>query len=699
MKLRNILIAGLSVWALSGCSDYLDVDAPSKLTPEYVFSDKKEINNALNGIYADMLTTDTYGGAFIEKFCFNTDVEIKMNSNQYNTSNSYQRYDCDPDGGDIKKIWDKLYAGIEHANMLIDGVEEELKKGTYDEDDSQLLQMLGEAKVLRAIFYHDLVWYFGDIPYSLHASYNNENKVYDVADRTQILTDLINDLKAIAPKMQSVSDTGFQDGVERISKEMAYAMIARLAMTAGGYSLRPDGDNVGKMERPANWKDFYKDAMDYTDMIITAGNFNLTDAAFYEVFAAECNFSHAGSDVIFEIPFARESTGNIGYITGVKMDNASGVTPHAWGRATSSAQLDAHYRFTFDKDDERRDYINQLFYYTQLGEATLQNARTVFNGKWSKLWNNTGLGSTTEGSTGINFPYMRYADVLLTYAEAALGYEGRPTPLAIQRYEQVRQRAFRSHPEKVARPAMYGDPDLFLKAVLDERKFEFAGENMRWRDLVRNNKLNEVVYMSFFRYYSTGEGLSSAGIADALSEYDFGVNADGDANNSWDKILPFSLYYYNNVDNAWTEKDNEGNVTASGKWIPFQAFPQSTTNMKICRIINPYSLPTSDDSKVRMVIDGKSTAPSRADYMSWYDDNIGQPREEILYCMRGYVWLDHNDGIFYWRGQNNVATTAKTPDQLQGDFSSLPPVRYILPYPRAVITRSQGKYVNKYGYK
>ena len=50
MKLRNIFLTGLSAVAFASCSDYLDVDAPSKNDPEYVFSDKKEMRNALNGV-------------------------------------------------------------------------------------------------------------------------------------------------------------------------------------------------------------------------------------------------------------------------------------------------------------------------------------------------------------------------------------------------------------------------------------------------------------------------------------------------------------------------------------------------------------------------------------------------------------------------------------------------------------------------
>lgn len=660
--------------ALGSCSDYLDVDAPSKLSPEYVFSDKKEMNRALNGVYAAMLSNNTYGQNMIEKFSFSTDVEFADNSNRYATSSGYKRYDCDPDGGDIKKMWDDLYSGIERANMLDAGIK---SSEIYDEEDSELMQMLGEVKVLRSIFYHDLIWYFGDVPYSLLPSYLAPSAVYDVEDRTKILSDLIEDLKEIAPYMTMTTEQGFQGGCERIGKEMAWAMISRLAMTAGGYSLRPDGSNIGKMERPSNYLDFYKTAADYADSVITKSHHNLS-LDYHKVFVNECNFVLAsGDDPIFEIPFAKESTGNIGYIHGPKMDNSAGSTVHAWGKASSGSQLNALYRFLFDDDDARRDYVNQLFGYNNQGEAQLHNDRTTYNGKWSKLWNTNGLGATTEGSTGFNFPYMRYADVLLMYAEAANELNDGPTPLAIERFEQVRERAFRNtNPAKIAKTESYSNKADFLKAVLDERKFEFAGENMRWRDLVRNNMLGETLYWTFFRYYNAGEGVG--GYGDFIDAYDF------DGKSSWSDKLMFSLYYYNNVrnDNFLTEAQ----------------FPQTSNNMNVVRIINPYRQPTSDDSKIRMDIDGKSTAPTRADYMSWFDDNISKPRQDLLYCLRGYVYCDVDNGQFYIKNIDGSYGSCPEPTT-NPDMSSLPPVRYILPYPRAVVTRSMGKYENKYGYR
>ena len=71
------------------------------------------------------------------------------------------------------------------------------------------------------------------------------------------------------------------NGVERASKEFCWSMIARMAMHAGGYSLRPDTDNpanFGKMERPANYKDLYKTALAYCDSVISSATHTLSFA-------------------------------------------------------------------------------------------------------------------------------------------------------------------------------------------------------------------------------------------------------------------------------------------------------------------------------------------------------------------------------------------------------------------------------------
>ena len=679
MKLHNILLAGIACLSLASCSDYLDVDAPSKLPPEYVYTNKLEMNRALNGVYAALLSGNTYGSAFLDKFCYNTDVEFKIYDNEFELPSAYQRFECNPDASDVKKAWDALYQGVERANMLDYGIRH---SDIYDESDKELMQMLGEVKVLRAIFYHDLIWYWGDVPYSLEPSYVVENPVYDVEERHKILDDLIADLKAIAPKMSLSSDNSFSDRAERISKDMAWAMIARLAMTAGGWYLKPEGDTYGKMDRVANWKDYYKTAAEYCDSVVVRTNHSLSKD-YHQVFVDECNLeaSATNDDVIFEIPFGKESTGSIGYIHGPKMDNSEGSTPHAWGKASSSAQLNALYRLFFKEGDVRRDYVNQWFGYNQVGQAKFNNGRTFYNGKWSKLWNKSGLGSTTEGNTGINFPYMRYADVLLMSAEAELGYTGTVTDKAKQRVEMVRARAYRG--STLSSTVTETSPEDFLKAVLDERRLEFAGENMRWRDLVRNNLLGQSTYWTFLRYFNAAE--ANGQYADYVGAYDFG---DTDA---YSKKLVFSIYYQDNIPNRAPDASFPNFPTA-------KSFPNQSGNMNVVYIVNPYSQPSEwNKGKPQDLKPNGKDKVARADFMNWFNSDLGCPTAHFCYSLRGHIYYDPRTSTILINRNGNYEA-APSPSSFP-TVDELPPVRYILPIPRSIITYSQGKYVNKYGYK
>lgn len=671
MKLKYILITGLVAMGFSSCNDYLEVEAPSKYEDGYIFNDKTEINRALNGVYAQLLSNDTYGGAYLSTFCLNSDVDMAIYTNDVATNNSYRRFDCSPLGGDIEKAWNAAYKGVEYANNFINQLGScEL----YAEGDEELEQMMGEAKVLRAMFYHDLVVMFGDIPFSLtpvSGADDNSSLTLPVADREEIHKALIEDLKAIAPKMQFA--TNLSAGVERVSKEFCWSMIARMALTCGGYSLRPDKANTssyGKMERPDNYKDYYDIARQYCDSVISSGKHSL-NLSYRQVFIDECNYKVNNSDdPIFEIPFGKNSTGSIGYIQGPSSDLFEGNTTNTnlWGECKGNARLNALYRFLFDEGDARRDYVTGMWYYQYDGTPKLRNDRTVHNNKWSKLWSTTSLGTNSQGNTGINYPYMRYADVLLMYAEAVNeveeGVGGANGAKAIEALRQVRNRAFADAPDVNVENylnTVSADKGTFLKAVLDERKFEFAGENMRWKDLVRNNLYGEEVYYSFMRYYGVAMNSESS-----MDMEDISIH-DGKDAGFWESI-PYTIFYKNDKTGVDNPKDTK-------------IYPN--TGMNVLTFYKNCLYNKNDNADT----DGE-TDWTKAALFDWWNDTDGLPENQMLYSYYGYIRGDYN-GII------SVVRDGKTETP---SVDNLPPVRYILPYPNSAIQRSAGAYKNYYGY-
>lgn len=678
MKLKNILVIGLTSLTLASCNDFLDVESPSSYSEEFVFSQKTEINRALNGVYASILVNDLYGKAFQRSFILNSDVEMMISSTNVATHNSYARFDCDDQGSEINKYWQAAYKAIEDANRFIYNLE---NSPLYNEEDAEIMQMMGEAKCIRAMVYHDMVVMFGDIPFTFRpASQLGGDYVIPIMDRKEIQDNLINDLKAIAPKMSSSASVT----VERASQEFAYALIARIALTAGGYSLHPDKNNpksYGVMSRPENYQDYYRIAKEYTNLVISSGSHSI-GTSYKDVFLKESNFELISKgDPIFEIPFSKESTGETGNIQGPTSTANEGQTlgKNVWGAADGNGRLNAFYRYSFDEKDKRRDFVNGLWYYgnstnnVSQDSCLIRSDYTVHNNKWSKLWANAGqFLNTSSGSTGINFPYMRYADVLLMNAEAINELEG-PTKEAQESLRQVRSRAFDDQGAVntyVTNAA--SSKEKFLQAVLDERKWEFAGENIRWRDLVRNNLYSQEVVYSFLRYLSVA--MSNAGTYTGFED----DIAEHDGSNYLDE-LPEYMYYHVLPQSA------EWRVDPSQVY----GYPYPNTTLDILYIYNPYKS-ASQPATALTAIDGKTW--ESAEFYQWSSDS--EPTNQCKYSFYGYIRHTEQGTIVLVKDGTEVPLEGNSVPSV----SALPPVRYILPYPNAAIQRSAGAYKNYYGY-
>ena len=710
MKIKNILLTGIAALALASCNDYLEVDAPSKSTVDFVFSMKSEVERALNGVYAQALSNDLYGNLYQGTFILNSDVDFARSNSRSHSHTSYARFDCDDQGGDILKFWTAAYNLIEYANKFITYAEASPVYYVKDTDgnyeltasgnripDSEMLQWIGEAKCLRAMAYHDLVVMFGDVPFTFVPTAERGIETIPVVDREEIQKQLIADLQKAATGMSSTSSTT----VERCSKEFAQGLVARIALTAGGYSLRPnkaDSRSYGEMKRPDNWQAFYTTARDYADSIIESNTHRLAQS-YQEVFVNECNYQVINNDdPIFEIPFAKESSGNTGYLQGPSYASYEGKTVGPWGKCGGSAQLNAFYRFLFRDGDMRREFVNGLWYYNYFTNAEgnladsvyFRNDYFVHNNKWSKLWTSesSALGDITEGSTGINYPYLRYADVLLMYAEAANELNGGPTSKAVDCLRQVHSRAFQDgDPEFIA--SAQASQQAFQKAVLDERKWEFAGENSRWRDLVRTNTYAEEVVYSFLRYYSVGMNCGT-GFEDDIVAHDGGED--------YLSNLPGMRVYYHTYNlseaNAYGlrmfRSQLYGYVIDNAQNI-LQKYPNQS--FQSLRIFNAYKPAGSAPVTSQITRGGFSAAAwIPADMYNWYNENTGLPNDYCKYSYYGYIRCDDNGNLWVIRDGAMTQFSGIT------DASQLPPVRYILPYPNTVIQRSAGNYKNYYGY-
>ncbi|MBQ7420107.1 MAG: RagB/SusD family nutrient uptake outer membrane protein [Prevotella sp.] len=709
MKINKIFIGGLAMLTLTACNDYLDVEpATNAATVDFVFSTEAETNTALNGVYAKILTDATFGNDLYNTFMLNSDVDFSANANETAQGNQPRRFDVRSDASNVEKLWNNLYSGVETANEFIynlknsdiyeEGTEIESVVGDNGIENKEvpavtnLTQMMGEAKVMRAMFYHELLSYWGDIPFTLEATFETDNLVPPITNRQEVSDALIKDLQEAAEYMKSDQDATL-NAPERISKEAAYAMIARLALQAGGYSLNHAEGNTTQyyMSRPSDYQKYYRIAREYAKKVIDAGGHALTKD-YRDVFIDECNFIPTpGDDPIFEIPFAQGSTSCWGYAqgpsSGIDTSVETDYSNAQWGTTKGGVLLSYFYRLQFEEGDLRRDYTCGQWYYGNQGQPTMRYDYAMHNNKWSKLWNTGGFAKTSTSATGINFAYIRYADVLLMFAEADNELNG-PTADAIDAVEQVRNRAFGGVNYQLTADAT-SSKENFLKAILKERKFEFAGENMRWKDLVRNNMYAETLFYTFLTFYTVAEDMGgNANYMDMVEEHDG---------------IEYSQKYSTDVFWTYTKNYNDPNFPNKSLYTAYVVNPYGQGEKPSAAPaayftaqgldITPVSLKDITGLESSSTTIGWNTAS-----IAWWDDNVGVPKGQVLYSLYGFIRGSETAGVFYV--VNNGATVNFTVDADNPDATvrNLPAVRYLMPIPEEAIARSGGAYKNYYAY-
>jgi len=707
MKIKSILTCGLGALLLTGCNDYLDVDSPSKYSIEDVFSSQKDAGEALNGVYASILAGNCFGQAYTYSLVLNSDVDYVSNSRESKQSNTPQRYDCDANSSTVNSVWNATWTAIENANNFVYN----LKNGSvYDEKNAEIMQMMGEAKVLRAMLYYELMCYWGDVPFTFEPTSATENFAPAITSRDEVAKALVEDLAAAAPKMKFASENS--EGIERASKEACWAMISRIALQAAGYSLRHNADDAtsyGYMGKPATAQEqwFLEKARLYADSVIASGTHSLKKD-FQKVFYDECNMQFTNDDdVIFELPFAIEASGSIGYRQGPTFQSNAGETNFQWGECNGGQYLESFYRYSFAEGDARKYVGEGFWYYDYQGTPILRASYGLHNLKWSKIWNTTSAYTKISTSnTGINYPYLRYADVLLMYAEADAKLTHTVNSKAMECLNTVRERAFR-YATGGAPAVIATDEETFVKAILNERKWEFAGENMRWKDLVRNNLLSETIYWTFMRNWAVAED-AGVGVTwgDAVEEHDGVEYFDNQLlpnqltyiyiQNPAKNVLDLSYYQNTTLPCLYLlNKEANSNELKTTDDVGTQISSAVTIRNNPQKWFDDYNLPYKAIKKPNDESIDKITWTESAEFYSkWYDEDGGYPQANVRYSLYGYIHggVDAGDYGNIYLIDNGVAKKVEGGQVLE----TYPVIRYLLPIPREALRR--GGYSNYYGY-
>lgn len=493
--MKNYIKLSIFSMALVAGMTSCDLEAPTQSTLDgsSVYSVYSLAEAEVMSIHVSFGETNSYRGRFLPYYGLNTDVEVPSGSapsfaSKNDDKQNLVNYDTSESNGQMNtdnNAYGKFYEGIERANLAIEG----LRQYGDVANNKNMAQLLGEALTLRAVIYADLTKAWGDVPARFTPN-SNDNIYMPRCNRDSIYKVLLADLKEAEdycywPNQNSVTKT-----TERVSKSFVKALRARIALYAGGYGLRGDGYRLSKDPELAPEK-MYQIAKEECEDIINAGYNKL--GSFKENFTKLCQDNvTAGGESIWEIPFS-DGRGRVLYTWGVKHAKADQYTKQPQGGVNGPTP---YLYYDFDADDARRDITCVPYQWSKelVNGKSHQELRKISQWCFGKLryeWMKRIVTSTNDD--GVNFQYMRLADVYLMAAEAEnqLGN----TSTAWNYMEPVLARVLPAAKVNALKAKYCASKDAFQQGIIEQRGFEFAGEQLRKADLVRwgiiDNKMAE----------------------------------------------------------------------------------------------------------------------------------------------------------------------------------------------------------------
>jgi len=493
MNMKKILyILGL-VFAcgLMSCEKFLEAPSQSTFDESLIFSNVTLAASAINGIKVPFGETNSYRGRFLTEYGSNTDIEW-INSTGASARGDLAKYvnsAINTDMNTTNNAWAMMYSGIERANICIRG----LRAYGAPAAGNDMGQLLGEALTLRAVYYADLLKAWGDIV-ARFEPVSSETMYLPKSSRDVIYKQLIADLGEASTLVSWPNDNPRTTSNEGINKAFVKAFRARLCLAASGYSQYPDG--IRRSTDPdLTVAKLYPIALQECLDVIGSGKVHL-EGTFEGFFRKVCQENiTAGGESLWEIGFA-DGRGRMAYTYAVKHNTVDQFTGQAQGGVYGPLP---NVFYDFDVKDTRRDVTCVPYIWgTAVGGISKQvmnegagsspSVKTWDFGKLRYEWMTRLVTSTNDD--GLNFVYMRYAEVLLMAAE--IQNELDDLSAAKDYLKQIRKRAFVSAdwPSKVdAYVDAITSKEQMFDAIVKEQGFEFCGELERKQALIRWNLL------------------------------------------------------------------------------------------------------------------------------------------------------------------------------------------------------------------
>jgi hypothetical protein len=440
----------------AGCSDFLKEEDPSNLTPESFYTIAKHADAAIAATYADTRFYGDGAGIFssnwqlLEAPTGTTTTETAQNSDL----NNLYSLTYDPNTGHIQNWWRGVYRVIANANLVIANV----PKITMD--DAHKNRVLGEARFLRAWAYFYAVRIWGDVPLILEPQTFTSPDFFPTRTAQEtVYNQIVEDLT-----VAEGAGLTWMDATGRVGQAAVKSLLAKVYLTMAGFPLQKGASHYTLAAAKAK------------EVIDNAGTINL-----FPTYLDVHNPTKKNTvEHIFQLQYNADVAENP---MGNMYPNFKNVTYRGPSGTGSTIPTVAFYN-SYEPGDLRAVDRQGWFYtnYYEKGSGPLLSLGAPYIFKHFNVIANGTSGVAGTAKDNLNVPMIRFAEVLLIYAEAQ--NEMGLNQQAYDSFKRIRDRA------QLTTPAIgtYTQAS-FREAVWRERWYELAFEGITWFDMVRLRKV------------------------------------------------------------------------------------------------------------------------------------------------------------------------------------------------------------------
>lgn len=464
MKKIAFVIMTVTSLYIFGCKKYLTTTPQDFVTPSNYFTTQQQAQLALNGAFDYLSRQWWYAGYWQARMVDVGDDIYCTLTGQYPAN--FTASAVDPA---FSSCWGLVYQCIEQCNVVLANIDR------VDMDPVQRGYIKGEALFLRAYAFFFLVDQWGPIPLKLKPTKDADDIKIPRSPIADVYKQILKDMTLADSLVPPATVNGYGcNGFP--AKTTIEGILARVCLTMAGHPLMD--------------KSKFQDAKVWAQKVVDSHLHSL-NPDYQQVFINMISNQYDKKESLWEVDFL-DVTGLVehgytGYLDGI----------YTQGNKTDSGACVGQVRCTrilynlYESGDLRRDWNISPFYYTNptsshayYGATTLYDR---FPGKFRLVYSPT---PRLLGRSPVNFPLLRYSDVLLMLAEADNEVNNGPTPLAYSCINQVRERAYGALLPGATNPGL-GDLPLgmdylqFSEAIQNERAREFPSEALRKHDLVR----------------------------------------------------------------------------------------------------------------------------------------------------------------------------------------------------------------------